>query len=211
MGSPCFRETPPPILLGASVPHVSVTPPLPFFWAQDVVKKFEKYGRVVEVRIVRGPDGNSRGFGFVEMETPEDAKEVIRHLDRAEWNGRKLLCEVAKNPRWVRSPPSLPAVCECFMRQPPQGLNDSRTRACVLTADLFVSVQVEAGAAKAGAVGEEDSRRPFFAQYVLMTRWPSRLLLSFCYCHSVTVIVPSVVPKHSAQYYCALKLPLASS
>ena len=68
---------------------------------QDVVKKFEKYGRVVEVRIVRGPDGNSRGFGFVEMETPEDAKEVIRHLDRAEWNGRKLLCEVAKNPRYV--------------------------------------------------------------------------------------------------------------
>ena len=50
---------------------------------------------------MRGPDGNSRGFGFVEMETPEDAKEVIRHLDRAEWNGRKLLCEVAKNPRYV--------------------------------------------------------------------------------------------------------------
>ena len=48
---------------------------------QDVRHKFGKYGEVVDVRLVRGPGGESRGFGFVEMETPEDAKEVIRSMN----------------------------------------------------------------------------------------------------------------------------------
>ena len=66
---------------------------------QDVIRKFEKYGNVKEVRIVRKITGESRGFGFVEMETPDDAKDVVHHLDGAEWNGRRLKVEVAKHPR----------------------------------------------------------------------------------------------------------------
>ncbi|KAG1676245.1 hypothetical protein FOA52_006463 [Chlamydomonas sp. UWO 241] len=63
---------------------------------RDVTHKFGKYGRVRDVRIVRGPQGESRGFGFVDMETPEDAQEVIREMDQTEWNGRKLLEDAAE-------------------------------------------------------------------------------------------------------------------
>jgi cold-inducible RNA-binding protein len=66
---------------------------------RDVIRKFEKYGRVADVRIVKGHGGESRGFGFVDMESEEDAKEVMRALDGVEWNGRRLLVEVAKRPR----------------------------------------------------------------------------------------------------------------
>lgn len=39
--------------------------------------KFEKYGDVVEARIVRNPgNGESRGFGFVEMKTEEGTDKV---------------------------------------------------------------------------------------------------------------------------------------
>jgi cold-inducible RNA-binding protein len=66
---------------------------------QDVVRKFGKYGDVKEVRIVRGQGGESRGFGFVDMGSEDDAHEAIRALNQVEWNGRKLLVEVAKRPR----------------------------------------------------------------------------------------------------------------
>lgn len=44
---------------------------------QEVERKFERYGDVVEARIVRNPhNGESRGFGFVEMKTDDGADEV---------------------------------------------------------------------------------------------------------------------------------------
>ena len=40
-------------------------------------RKFEKYGPVVEARIVRDPrTGSSKGFGFVMMERDKDRDEV---------------------------------------------------------------------------------------------------------------------------------------
>lgn len=67
---------------------------------RDVVDKFDRYGPVREVRIVRHPaTGESRGFGFVAMESVEAADRAVRKLDGTDWNGRRLLVEVAKNPR----------------------------------------------------------------------------------------------------------------
>lgn len=48
-------------------------------WAlvQDLEEKFEKFGRVVEVRIVRNPaSGESRGFGFVGMSEEHEVDAV---------------------------------------------------------------------------------------------------------------------------------------
>lgn len=66
---------------------------------QDVIRKFGRYGDVRDVRLVRGPNGESRGFGFVDYNSEDDAKAAIRGLDQTEWNGRRLLVEVAKRPR----------------------------------------------------------------------------------------------------------------
>lgn len=67
---------------------------------RDVDRKFGKYGRVRDVRIVRHQrSGESRGFGFVEMDNDDDTDRVIRHLNGKDWNGRILLVERARNIR----------------------------------------------------------------------------------------------------------------
>ena len=44
---------------------------------QEMERKFDKYGDVDEVRIVRNPhNGESRGFGFVIMKNESGADEV---------------------------------------------------------------------------------------------------------------------------------------
>ncbi len=52
---------------------------------------FEDYGNVVSVAIITDRDtGRSRGFGFVEMDSAEDAAEAIRQLDGRDLDGRNL-------------------------------------------------------------------------------------------------------------------------
>lgn len=49
---------------------------------------FEAFGKVVSIKIITDHTGRSKGFGFVEMETDEDAQNAINglnekvHLDR---------------------------------------------------------------------------------------------------------------------------------
>ncbi|KAK9905891.1 hypothetical protein WJX75_008227 [Coccomyxa subellipsoidea] len=65
---------------------------------REVESKFEKFGPVREARIVRNPvNGESRGFGFVAMKYEEDVDAAIRALDGAEWQGRRLGVERARN------------------------------------------------------------------------------------------------------------------
>ncbi|KAJ6853312.1 peptidyl-prolyl cis-trans isomerase CYP63-like isoform X1 [Iris pallida] len=64
---------------------------------RDLEKKFSRFGRVTDVRIVRDRrSGESRGFGFLSLERDEDADAAIRALDQTEWNGRILLVEKSK-------------------------------------------------------------------------------------------------------------------
>lgn len=49
---------------------------------------FEAFGKVVSIKIITDHTGRSKGFGFVEMDTPEEAQAAIQglneklHLDR---------------------------------------------------------------------------------------------------------------------------------
>jgi len=49
---------------------------------------FEAFGKVVSIKIITDHTGRSKGFGFVEMETADDAQNAIQglneklHLDR---------------------------------------------------------------------------------------------------------------------------------
>eukprot|EP00850_Spirogloea_muscicola_P013984 SM000097S24837 [mRNA] locus=s97:415623:416743:- [translate_table: standard] len=69
---------------------------------KDLERKFGRYGKVLDARIVRDPrqvlltTRESRGFGFLTLETDEDADDAIRALDQSEWDGRIVLVEKAK-------------------------------------------------------------------------------------------------------------------
>lgn len=67
---------------------------------RDLEDKFSRYGRVTEARVVRHPTTReSRGFAFVVMSNEREAEEAARDMNGRDWNGRRLLVEIARNPR----------------------------------------------------------------------------------------------------------------
>ena len=59
---------------------------------------FASVGSVESASVVTDRDtGRSRGFGFVEMGTSEEANEAVRRLNGTELDGRQIKVEVAKS------------------------------------------------------------------------------------------------------------------
>jgi RNA recognition motif-containing protein len=82
---------------------------LSFHTADDDLKKlFEQYGAVSSAKVITDREtGRSRGFGFVEMGSDDEAREAIKGLDNKEVEGRAMSVSVAKekaaradNKRW---------------------------------------------------------------------------------------------------------------
>ncbi len=47
-------------------------------WTEDDILSFMgKYGRIVQISIIKNPSGDSKGFGFVVFETPEEASASL--------------------------------------------------------------------------------------------------------------------------------------
>ena len=58
---------------------------------------FAEFGSVKSARVITDREtGRSRGFGFVEMETEEDAQSAIQNLDGKEVDGRTIRVNVAR-------------------------------------------------------------------------------------------------------------------
>lgn len=58
---------------------------------------FAQSGTVVSASVVTDQfSGRSRGFGFVEMDTNEEAQRAVTQLDGRELDGRQIKVEVAK-------------------------------------------------------------------------------------------------------------------
>jgi RNA recognition motif-containing protein len=58
---------------------------------------FSQVGKVVSAKvIVDRMTGQGKGFGFVEMESPEKAKEAMDKLNGTELNGRSIAVKEAK-------------------------------------------------------------------------------------------------------------------
>jgi RNA recognition motif-containing protein len=74
---------------------------LPFSMGeQDLESSFANHGTVVSAVIIRDRDtGQSRGFGFVEMETEAMAEEARGALDGLEVDGRRIRVNSAQAPR----------------------------------------------------------------------------------------------------------------
>ena len=74
---------------------------------EQLKKMFEEYGTVVSANIITNRDtGNSRGFGFVEMEELKAGQEAIKALDGKESNGRSMVVNQARPQSTTRTPGS---------------------------------------------------------------------------------------------------------
>ena len=72
----------------------------------DLKKSFAEIGECIAANIVRDKySGNSRGFGFVEMATEEEAQEAIRKLNGGELSGRKIIVQKARPRREPQGTP----------------------------------------------------------------------------------------------------------
>jgi len=68
----------------------------------DLQKMFEPHGRVDSARVIADRDtGRSKGFGFVEMGSDQEAQAATQALNGKESNGRSLTVNEAK-PREER-------------------------------------------------------------------------------------------------------------
>ena len=64
---------------------------------QALVDAFSECGTVQSAKIIMDRDsGRSKGFAFVEMATPEEAKSAISKFDGADWEGRPMTVNEAK-------------------------------------------------------------------------------------------------------------------
>ncbi len=80
---------------------------IPYNTQEDSLKEyFSQAGNVVSAVIIMDKmSGRSKGFGFVEMETKEEADKAIEMFNDKEFEGRKLTVNVARpmEPRPARS------------------------------------------------------------------------------------------------------------
>ena len=71
---------------------------LPFNLGEEDLKEiFEEYGAVSEAKIISDKfSGRSKGFGFVEMDSDEEANNAIKELNNAEVGGRNIKVNESK-------------------------------------------------------------------------------------------------------------------
>lgn len=64
---------------------------------EDLKQLFESFGEVISAKVIKDRDtGQSRGFGFVEMSSAEQANKAMASLHNKELEGRLVSVTVAK-------------------------------------------------------------------------------------------------------------------
>ena len=71
---------------------------LPYSVTDEVLQEtFSQFGNVASAKVIMDRDsGRSKGFGFVEMSTNEEAQSAIERLNGSELNGRQVTVNEAK-------------------------------------------------------------------------------------------------------------------
>lgn len=71
---------------------------LPFSSTEDELRDyFSGAGKITSIKIITDRDsGRSKGFGFIEYETEEEAKKAMEMYHESEFGGRKLIVAEAK-------------------------------------------------------------------------------------------------------------------
>ena len=78
---------------------------LSFHTTDDGLRKlFEQFGAVSSAKVIMDREsGQSRGFGFVEMDSEDEANEAIKGLNNKEVEGRAMAVSVARPKEDKRS------------------------------------------------------------------------------------------------------------
>ena len=64
----------------------------------EITEAFSQYGAATSVKLISDRDtGRGKGFGFVEMESSEQARQVVDELNGKELFGRTLKVDIAKD------------------------------------------------------------------------------------------------------------------
>jgi len=64
---------------------------------EDLRKLFAEYGTVSSAKVITDREtGRSRGFGFVEMESDQEANKAMKELNNKEIEGRTMSVTVAR-------------------------------------------------------------------------------------------------------------------
>ncbi len=64
---------------------------------QELEAFFAEVGKVLSAAVIKDRDsGQSKGFGFVEMEDDSEAKNAIANLNGKEFNGRTIVVNEAR-------------------------------------------------------------------------------------------------------------------
>jgi RNA recognition motif-containing protein len=73
---------------------------LPYKTTEDEIHQlFSQFGTVTSVKIVTDRvTGQSKGFGFVEMASADDAQKAIEGVNGTQFGGRSLIVSVARPP-----------------------------------------------------------------------------------------------------------------
>lgn len=67
---------------------------------EDLQKAFEPYGKIVSCAVITNREtGRSKGFGFVEFETVEEAEKAKEAMDGQEIAGRAIKIDFARPRR----------------------------------------------------------------------------------------------------------------
>ena len=64
--------------------------------SEEVREFLEKFGELKSFRLTEDAQGRSKGFGFVEMSSDEEAQSAISKFDGQEYNGRDIRVNEAK-------------------------------------------------------------------------------------------------------------------
>lgn len=63
---------------------------------KDLEDLFAQEGTVTYSKVITRMDGKSRGFGFVEMESEDQAKAAMEKLNQSEFKGRTIVVNEAR-------------------------------------------------------------------------------------------------------------------
>ena len=64
---------------------------------EDLREFFTPYGEVTSAKVINDREtGRSRGFGFVEMSSEDDAKKAIRELNNKQMDDRTIIVKIAR-------------------------------------------------------------------------------------------------------------------